>query len=381
MSVEEQLIKTRRSLHQIPEVAGEEVKTREFIRSFIFQETNNIQIDYDNEFGIIAKYHYHRKAPTIAFRAEMDGLPLQDKKECSYQSVHKGNNHACGHDAHMAIILHLLNHVDQSDYSINILFIFQSSEEVFAGAKRLIQPLLSYSIDYLFALHVTPNLYARYFSLSSDVMLAANYSLELTLKLTSGHVAGKADLMALLASIYRFQEGYCNESQSVKVTKIETNGYYNINPSTVKLFVNFRGKNKDINHEGFAAFLEHIISKHDRVISVEHRTVSDYPSLKNDERLNQIASEIFKKKFGAEFVLPCPFIMSSDDFAFYSNELTNVKCCYYFIGSYMGDDIDVHTERFDIDENCLYYGYESFKAIVEVLSKSSERHLQSRIEN
>src|SRR5690625_7965720 len=75
-------------------------------------------------------------------------------------------NHACGHDVHMAILLNLLLHVDQSKYNVNILFIFQSAEEVYAGARRLIQPLEYYSIDYLFALHVAPNLYAGYFSLS-----------------------------------------------------------------------------------------------------------------------------------------------------------------------------------------------------------------------
>lgn len=365
----ETMVDIRRHLHQIPEIAGKEEKTREFIRSKIRQKTSSIHIDYDNEHGIIAKYHYDRDAPTLAFRAELDGLPIKDRKKYSYSSMHEGMNHACGHDAHMAILLNLLLHVDNTNYRVNILFIFQAAEEVFAGAEQLIQKLKSYSIDYFFALHVTPNLYAGLFSLSSEVMLAANYSLEINLNLVSGHVAEKADTLSLFSSIHHFQKLYNSKSRSFKLTKIETNGYYNINPNQAKLLVNFRGKDKEMNYKGLNEFLEHV-HRNDSVISVRHRVISDYPSLKNDNQLNQLSTKIFEKKFGTHSVLECPFILSSDDFAFYTEELENVKCCYYFIGSYIADDVAVHTENFDIDEHCLLYGFESFKAIINVLSRS-----------
>jgi len=370
------LINIRRSLHQIPEIAGKEVKTREFIRSLVIHKTNNIQIDYDTEFGIIAKYHSNKGAPTLAFRAEMDGLPIEDKKKYSYRSLHKGMNHACGHDVHMAILLNLLLHVDQSKYNVNILFIFQSAEEVYAGARRLIQPLEYYSIDYLFALHVAPNLYAGYFSLSSEVMLAANYSLELNLKLTSGHVAVKMDVVSLFASIHHFQESYNNTNRSIKLTKIETNGYYNINPNQAKILVNLRGEDQETNYNGLDEFLKHI-REHDSVVSIKFDVVSDYPSLKNDNQLNQLSVKVFEKKFGADSILQCPFILSSDDFAFYGKELKGVKCCYYFIGSYVNQDIMVHTENFDVDENSLFYGFESFKTIVNVFSKFASSEIEN----
>jgi metal-dependent amidase/aminoacylase/carboxypeptidase family protein len=270
----------------------------------------------------------------------------------------------------MAVLLHLLRHVDAMDYRVNVLFIFQAAEEVFAGARALLEDVKSFPIDYLYALHVTPNLYAGLFSLSPDQMMAANLTVEWELELVQGHSAEQTDFLELFAALHQFQTGFNTSDHVCRVTHVETNGYYNITPSTMKLYVNYRAREMEQNragHEQFAA----VVAASPVVQRVRRADiVSEYPPLQNDPELNLFTTRVLQKRFGESRVLKCPFLFSSDDFAFYGHHLSGVKTCYFFIGSYLGDDITVHRDNFDLDENCLVYGYEGFKAILQVMDHS-----------
>ena len=361
------LKKIRRDLHTIPELAGEEKETRAYIERFINRNTLNIDIVHNSPLGLIARSFKDNGSPVIAFRAELDGLPIKDTKSVSYASIHNGKSHACGHDVHMAILLQLIKFVDSTEFPLNCIFVFQSGEEVFAGAKDLAVVLKEFNIDFMYSLHVAPNLPARYFSFSSDLMLASNLTAELEIGLNQGHSAEKNDFLKFFSYIENLQRSYNSQNQIFKVTHVETNGYYNITPSKLKLYCNFRGTKLEDTVNDYEMLLKNI-SECNLIKGVNSsEIISKYPPLKNNDELNNLTKTVIAKAFGKQFILKCPFLLSSDDFSYYDLILDNVKTCYFFIGSYLDSKIEVHKENFDVDENCLFYGYNAYVTILKSL--------------
>ncbi|WP_339323335.1 amidohydrolase [Paenibacillus sp. FSL W8-0194] len=375
----EELRRIRRELHRIPEPAGKEIKTRAFVEHYIRQHTRRIRIDHHSDKGLIASYDGGSKLPAVAFRAELDGLPIRDDKELDYRSRHAGMNHACGHDAHMSILLQLLRWADEVGPRRNLVFIFQAAEEVLGGARELVPLLRNRDIGYMFAVHVTPDLYPGYFALRGGTALAGALTAELGLELCSGHAADQQDVMELLAQVHAFQREYNDERRICKVTHIETNGYYNAVPDRITFFLSFRSADEEANRSGYAQLL-HRMQHNGSVRSVLwNRVVSEYPAYANDPILAERIRGLLGKRFGQESVLNSPFLFSSDDFAFYARDLPGLRTCYFFIGAYIREHNAVHTASFDIGEEALLYGYESLRAIVRMFEQAEERAERIRL--
>ncbi|QAA31124.1 M20 metallopeptidase family protein [Clostridium manihotivorum] len=364
----EELKEIRHDLHKIPEIAMAERKTRGYIERYIGNNAVSTKITHNSELGLVAMKVNGDNYPAIAFRAELDALPIKDTKSVSYCSEHEGMCHACGHDVHMAILLKLIKFLDTERLKVNLVYVFQAGEEVYAGAKKLSRELTNYDIAFMYSLHITPNLPVGYYSLSSDVMLAAALMAEVEVKLKQGHIAEKTDFLKVLSTIESFQKQYNNEDRIFKVTNIETNGYYNVTPSKLKLLINFRGVNIEEVTLDYQNFIRDLSEK----LTVNSDIISKYPALKNDKKLSELTRALFEKRYGRSYVLKCPFLMSSDDFSYYGLTLEGIKTCYFFIGSYLGDDIEVHTENFDVNEQCLYYGYDALKTVVSFINNKIE---------
>ncbi|MWV45656.1 amidohydrolase [Paenibacillus sp. HJL G12] len=373
VEVYEELRRIRRDLHQIPELAGAESQTRGYIERYILQHTRQIRIDHHSEKGLIACYDGGPQLPTVAFRAEMDGLPIQDAKEVAYKSRHEGIHHACGHDAHMAIVLQLLRWVDESAPRVNLIFIFQPAEEVWGGARELIPLLQGRNIAYMFALHVTPDLYPGYFSLRSGPALAGCLTAELELELYAGHAADRQDFMAVLAEVHAFQQSYNDGRRLCRITHVETNGYYNVIPDRLQLFLSFRSADEEVNRNGYGQLLRKLGGAEAVRGIRSSRVISEYPAYANDPILTDRIQGLLGKRFGTGYVLESPFLFSSDDFAFYARDLPDVRTCYYFIGAYIREHNAVHTAQFDIGETALLYGYESFRAVIRMFEQAGQR--------
>ncbi len=150
------LINIRRRLHQYPETGFDLPKTLEFVRN----ELDKIGVEYTEEMGessIVATVNPHIKTRTIALRADMDALPIEEDTGLEYSSKISGKMHACGHDAHTAILLGTAKELFRLSDSINccVKLIFQSSEEgPESGAQRLVEDGVMTGVDLIAALHV-----------------------------------------------------------------------------------------------------------------------------------------------------------------------------------------------------------------------------------
>jgi len=132
----------RHALHQIPEIAFNEHKTKNLIVSYIkaipgFEDGAWKLHEFKNSPGVLLAYSRGEGSYRL-FRADMDALPITEHSGCEYSSVHTGMMHACGHDVHMAILMGLIYRIARSNTPANLLFLFQPAEEGKGGAQSIL---------------------------------------------------------------------------------------------------------------------------------------------------------------------------------------------------------------------------------------------------
>ncbi len=150
----------RRILHQYPELSGKEFETNKIVCQYLEQ----YGIEYQNniaETGVVAIVRGASSGKTVGVRADMDALPVEETNEGPFRSVNQGVMHACGHDAHTAILLGTAIAFKRIENELigNVKFFFQPAEEEIGGALRMIKDgcLENPKVDYIIGLHVEPN--------------------------------------------------------------------------------------------------------------------------------------------------------------------------------------------------------------------------------
>ena len=153
--LQEELVRMRRELHQIPELGGELPKTRAYVEEKL-KELGIPFVENKTDSGLIATIKGEKEGKTIVLRADMDALPIQEANEVDYISRHEGCMHACGHDTHMTMLLGaakiLSEHKDQIPGTVRLLF--QTDEEGSRGAQRLCAEGAMDGVDAVFGTHI-----------------------------------------------------------------------------------------------------------------------------------------------------------------------------------------------------------------------------------
>ena len=184
------LIDLRRRLHRIPEPGFQEHKTQ----ALIARTLDDLGIEYTSErTWIVAIIRGGRSGPTVALRADMDALPIQEQTGCDFASTHSGYMHACGHDAHVAMVLGaaklLKAHADR--FSGNVKLFFQPAEETEGGALPMIEAgcMQNPEVSRVFGLHVMPNLPVGAVESRSGALNGASDDVHIAIKGKSAHGA------------------------------------------------------------------------------------------------------------------------------------------------------------------------------------------------
>ena len=150
-------IKTRRRLHQIPELAFQEFETAKFVIEQLKQIDFEVKEGVGGT-GVVALFDSGRPGKTLMLRFDMDGLPVQEDTAHTFTSLCDGRMHACGHDGHMAVGLSLARLLRENPDEINgkVLFVFQPAEEIGQGAKAMIADGLFdfVPVDYALVVHL-----------------------------------------------------------------------------------------------------------------------------------------------------------------------------------------------------------------------------------
>ncbi|WP_027408299.1 N-acetyldiaminopimelate deacetylase [Anoxybacteroides tepidamans] len=184
-------VSIRRDLHKIPELGFQEFKTQQYLLNYIAalpQERLEIQTWRT---GIFVKVNGLKPTKTIAYRADIDGLPITEETGLPYRSEHEGRMHACGHDFHMSIALGVLTYFVHHAINDNLLFIFQPAEEGPGGALPMLESeaMKRWMPDMIIALHIAPEHPVGTIAVKEGLLFANTSELFIDLKGKGGHAA------------------------------------------------------------------------------------------------------------------------------------------------------------------------------------------------
>lgn len=199
MLKEDDLITIRRHLHQIPEVALEEVETHAFLMQVIgMMDQKFLKILEPKELptAILVRVQGSDPSRTIGYRTDIDGLPVDEKTGLPYASQHPGKMHACGHDMHMTVALGVLDYLASHQPKDNLVFFFQPAEESEAGGKRAYELGLfegEWRPDEFYGLHVNPKMQTGVIGCRMGTLFAGTTEVNIDVIGKGGHAAFPQD--------------------------------------------------------------------------------------------------------------------------------------------------------------------------------------------
>jgi amidohydrolase len=364
-----QATEIRRHLHQNPELSFQEYKTAEFIAGKLKHFGLEVQVGVAGT-GLIALIKgKNPEAKTIALRADMDALPINESNEVPYKSKVPGVMHACGHDVHSACLLgaaFILNSL-KKEFSGTVKLIFQPGEEKLPGGASLMieeGALKNPKPASIIAQHVFPSMQTGKVGFRKGMYMASTDEIYLKVIGKGGHAAmpelyNNPIYIAseILLRLKKEFEGPFENPTVLAFGKFIAEGATNVIPEMVKIEGTFRTMN-----ETWRAKAHDLIStlaqSTAKVMggSCEIEILKGYPFLVNDETVTRNAWDAAVQYLGEENVEELELRMTGEDFAYYSH---HIPACFYRLGtgnSSKGIVSGVHTSTFDIDEDALLTG-------------------------
>jgi amidohydrolase len=247
LNFDKEIIDIRRHIHRTPELGGNEFNTAKFIES----KLKNFGITFKRitKTGVIGTILGSHKGKTIALRADIDALPVCERNDVEYKSINNGIMHACGHDAHVAIILGAAKLLQEKKNTLkgNVRLIFQPSEETSNGARSMIAEgaLKNPNVDFILAVHVNPWVKAGKIAFKYNEMMAGVDQLKIEIVGKIAHGAypheGKDALVACSVFVNMVQSIISREidpleNSVITFGKVEGGDTYNVICNKVTLY-------------------------------------------------------------------------------------------------------------------------------------------------
>ncbi|OKL37268.1 N-acetyldiaminopimelate deacetylase [Domibacillus mangrovi] len=184
-------VNIRRDLHQIPELGFKEEKTQQYLLNYLHTLPQDRMELKKWRTGIIVKIKGLNPSKTIGWRTDIDGLPITEKTDLPFSSLHEGRMHACGHDFHMSIALGVVTYFAENPINDDLVFIFQPAEEGPGGAEPLMasKELKAWMPDEIYALHIAPEHPAGTIATKQGLLFANTSELFIDFKGKGGHAA------------------------------------------------------------------------------------------------------------------------------------------------------------------------------------------------
>ncbi len=375
-----ELVETRRDIHAHPELAFQESRTSALVADRLKQLGYEVRTGVGVT-GCIGELVTGR-GTTVALRADMDALPIQEANDVPYRSRNDGVMHACGHDAHVTCLLgaaRLLADAASSGDLPNgrIRLLFQPSEETtdaenVGGAKRMIEDGAMKDVDAVIGLHVASESPVGQVLFLEGPMMAGNDTLRGTITGTNAHAALPHEgLDAIVIASQVIQAAHTIVSRRVDPLEpavitfgmIEGGTAENIIAAEVRLAGTLRYFDFDVRdrlHEELRRAFA-IASALGGEGRIEIRAGN--PPVANDANLTSLVREASKGTVGAKAIGVAEQMMGAEDFAFLAQEAPG---CFYWLGAGIEEDPRSHHHpRFDIDERCLPMGAATLAAAAQ----------------
>ena len=372
--VKQSVIEHRRKIHTFAELGGKEFKTKEYILKIV--KRLHLPFEEVTETALIATLDTGKQGPHIVLRADIDALPIKENQQNLCQtrtciSEQENTCHACGHDAHCAMLLGSMEVLCSMKEELNgvIYFCFEAGEEVGTSHRQILEALSKKRVDTAWAIHVYSALESGKIGICEGPCMAGFAPLELTIKGKGGH-GSRPDLSinpvfaaaAIAANIPGAFVNQLNVEKTVTfgLTSIRGGESFNIFPEEAYISGSMRFFDRE---EGMKA--RDIVIKVAEHTAAMHNCQVDYSKMAgevgipviNDIACAKLAKKAVKEIYGDEAV-PDVFQRwyASESFGKYLQEYPGVLALLGIRNSDYGSGAEHHNERFDVDENVLDMG-------------------------
>lgn len=381
-SIREKMISVRRDIHANPELSNREFRTSKLVA----ENLRKLGIDVREKVaktGVVGILWKGEKYPTVALRADMDALPIEEKNDVEYRSKVKGVMHACGHDFHTTILLgtaEVLSNLKNELYG-NVLFIFQPAEEgapegeeggaylmIKEGVFNILKP------NCIFALHVTSDIETGKIGYTPGFSMANADSFKIEIEGKSAHGAyPHQGIDAILASSFlitqlqsipsRFAD--VNDPVVITVGKIQGGVRSNVIAEKVEMEGTIRTLS-DKTRNMVIGKINKILQGLETYFGIKYRIeiANKVPSVYNNPELTLWSISLLEKIIGKKNCIELKPQMTAEDFGFYSRE---VPAFLFWLGvrnEEKGFIHGLHTPNFNGDEEAIFVGIRIFSNLV-----------------
>lgn len=367
----DELVRHRRHFHMHPELSLKEFETAAYIE----RELRALGLDEIRtgvgKTGILGTLRGGKPGPVTLLRADIDALPVTETADVPYKSVNAGVMHACGHDAHIAILLCAAKELARrrAEISGTLVFCFQPGEEGYAGNKLMIEDgaLENPHVDRCFALHVFSGLEAGKIGIRDGAFFASSDEFHLWIRGKGGHgamperaidpiVAGSHFVTMLQTIVSR--EIAPKDPAVFTVGKFHAGSTFNVIPTEAEMEGTVRSFDREV-RKSMPERMERILGGLAQAMRVEYELKYrfGYPPTVNDPAMNAIVREVGERALGAEnVVVPHDIVMWAEDMSYMLEERPGA----YFIVGARGPERGIfpqHSASYDIDERALEVGF------------------------
>lgn len=370
---EREIIDLRRDFHMNPELSWKEVETTKKVVGILEKLGYTIVKKGfgGTECGVVADLKPGKGATCVALRGDMDALPLQEENDVPYKSKNDGVMHACGHDAHTAMLLGAAMVLKDMEAEIpgNVRLIFQPAEEhgVKPGAKIMIEEGAIAGVSAIAGIHVWSITETGKIVYRRGPLMAAADGFELTIRGKGGHgstpelchdpIIPAAQIVNAFQTIVS-REICPRETAVISLGKFQSNSNaFNIIPETVFMNGTVRTFNPKV-QDHIEDAMNRIVAAHCAAArcSAELKYTRFIPATINDPAMTDILTGVAKQLIGAENVVETELVMGSEDFSFF---LQKIPGTYFNLGTRnvaKGTDKSHHSPVFNLDEDALATG-------------------------
>ena len=368
-----EVIKIRRYLHKYPEISEKEYNTCKYIRNYL----NNIGINNKviGKTGAVGTLIKDEDFPTVAIRAEIDALPINEENTFEYKSKNNGVMHACGHDGITAVVLGLAKLLSENKdkLSCNVKFIFEPAEEVGKGAKKLIEEkvLENPKVDNMIIFH-----FANSDTIGMEIQKHISTA---TIGRVSINILGKSshwgdakegiDAISISGKVLNIIDKMNNSLKDkgpfiLGIGMINGGVKNNIMADSVRL----EGTLRAVGDDKFNYLLDYLEEKM-KILSeesgakIEVNLESKLPSVVNDYNLVQIGRKIGEDIFKERFVLGEKVYLAGDNAAYYFQKTPGIRMVF-FAKKENEINYPLHNSKFDFNEDIFYYALSTIYQMV-----------------
>ena len=358
-----QIISDRRNLHKIPELEWNLPLTSEYVRRAL----EGLKCRVLSPVGCaVCAYFDFGAEKTIAFRADMDALPIAEKSGVEFASTHPGKMHACGHDGHMAILLELARRLDKKEHlPHNVLLIFQPAEESPGGARIICETgiLEQHRVEAVFGLHLWPALEKGVVFCREQEMMSRACEVNADIYGKSSHIGNAAagiDATAAAVEFYRM----AREAEAAYPSEIfRLLNFGQFHSGTVRnalsAHARMEGSLRAFQDAVFEGLRNRLYEAAETVekkygCRVEITFGDSYPAVMNDGALLE------RVRQAVDFVELEKPTMTAEDFSWYQRYAGGL---FFFLG--LGDVPALHSTNFDFDDSILEKGADFFEKLAE----------------